>query len=313
MRLDGPEPSIVFLVRLLDVIPQPGAEILVLAAQPHIFRTKHPDVLHRNLGHPKSAPVQFLLFRGQRVETKRRRCSSRRFPFRRRCLDGNLDVECRRRVVQCQRYRILDEDRLQDRSRLRRQSRRSRGHGRRSRNRWRRSRARRRWRCRWRHSRLSRKGRRRECLWSWMRWERGGLLKCGRGRRRLCRRGPRRGWRGGSFDWRAHAGNAHRRRFHLESGARSGLQRSGHESRQNFQRGGQRSRRGLRAQHRRQCIARATAPARRHQVVDGLVQLICGALNLIEIIAQRPRYCLLDAARFCRHTCPVRPFLRPKI
>ena len=68
--MDGLEPAIVFFVSLLNVITQSETQILVLAPEPDILGTQHLDILHRNLGDAIGAPVQFLLFRGQRVEAK---------------------------------------------------------------------------------------------------------------------------------------------------------------------------------------------------------------------------------------------------
>src|SRR5579872_2483054 len=75
MRLNGLESAIVFFVSLFNVITQSETQILVLAAHAHIFRAQHLDVLHGNFGDAESAPVQFLLLRGQHVEIK----SGRRF------------------------------------------------------------------------------------------------------------------------------------------------------------------------------------------------------------------------------------------
>ena len=70
MRLDWLEAAIVFFVGLFNVITQSGTQILVLAPELNIFRAQHSDILHGNFGHAESAPVQFLLFRRQRVEIK---------------------------------------------------------------------------------------------------------------------------------------------------------------------------------------------------------------------------------------------------
>lgn len=116
MRLDGLEPAIVFFVSLLNVIPQSVTQILILAPQPYVFRTQHPDVLHRNLGDPEGAPVQFLLFWWQQVEIKNRR-RFRRFTCRLHLSfllqpGGKIQFKPWRRLVRNRRHRLVQEHRL---------------------------------------------------------------------------------------------------------------------------------------------------------------------------------------------------------
>jgi len=101
MRLDGLEPAIIFFVSLLNVITQSEAQILVLAPEPYVLGTQHPDVLHGNLGDAEGAPVQFLLFWWQQVEIKNGRRFHRgaRLHCRMR-LDGKIQFKIRLRVVQ---------------------------------------------------------------------------------------------------------------------------------------------------------------------------------------------------------------------
>ena len=122
MRLDGLEAAIVFFVGLFNVIPQSETQVLVLAPEPYVFRTQHPDVLHRNLGHAEGAPMQFLLFWWQRVEVKNRRRFPRLAPGlrlnRRTRLGGKIQFKIRRRLVQSYRHRIGQKYRFQSWGRL---------------------------------------------------------------------------------------------------------------------------------------------------------------------------------------------------
>src|SRR3989441_5915540 len=68
MGHDGTEAAVVFPVSFFNFIPQSITEISVFAAQAHLFRTKHFNVLHGNFGHSICAAVQFLLLRREAVE-----------------------------------------------------------------------------------------------------------------------------------------------------------------------------------------------------------------------------------------------------
>src|SRR5712664_50052 len=67
---DGFETAVVFSMSFFNVVFQSYAEIFVLAAQAHLLRTEHFNILHRNLGDPICAAVQFLFFGGEAVDVK---------------------------------------------------------------------------------------------------------------------------------------------------------------------------------------------------------------------------------------------------
>ena len=51
------EAAVVFAMSFLNVVFQSDAEIFVLAAQTHLFRPQHFNILHGNFRHPICAPV----------------------------------------------------------------------------------------------------------------------------------------------------------------------------------------------------------------------------------------------------------------
>jgi hypothetical protein len=57
---DGFEAAVVFSMSFFNVVFQSNAEIFVLAAQPHLLRSEHFNILHRNFRHPICTAVQFL-------------------------------------------------------------------------------------------------------------------------------------------------------------------------------------------------------------------------------------------------------------
>ena len=64
------EAAVVFSMSFFNVVFQSDAEIFVLAAQAHLLRPEHFNILHRNFGNPVRAAVQFLFFGGQAVNVK---------------------------------------------------------------------------------------------------------------------------------------------------------------------------------------------------------------------------------------------------
>src|ERR1700682_6499911 len=64
------EAAVVFSMCFFNVVFQSDAEIFVLAAEAYLLRTEHFNVLHRNLGYPICAAVQFLFLRRKAVDVK---------------------------------------------------------------------------------------------------------------------------------------------------------------------------------------------------------------------------------------------------
>ncbi len=69
------------------------------------------------------------------------------------------------------------------------------------------------------------------------------------------------------------------------------------KSRKDFQGGSNRSRSGLRAQHRRQRVGGLAAGAGGNHVVNGLIQLVSGSLDALQVVANRSRNSLLDGSK----------------
>ncbi len=67
---DGFESPIVFSVSFLNVIPQPDADILVLTAKTNLLRSQHLNILHRNFGNAIRAAVKLLFVGRQTVDIK---------------------------------------------------------------------------------------------------------------------------------------------------------------------------------------------------------------------------------------------------
>ena len=114
-------------------------------------------------------------------------------------------------------------------------------------------------------------------------------------RRRCWRCGLRRHRRWGSLQsgWR-YQRRCDLRNLGLKRRPRAWLQRNRHESRQNFQRGGKRRRGGLRPQHWRQRVGRLAAATGGHDVGHGLMQLIGGTLDALQVVSESSRDQLLD-------------------
>jgi len=98
MGLYSLEPAIVFFMGLLNVVTQSGAQIAILAPSSHVFRAQQLYILHRNLGYPIGAPMQFLLIGGQRSQAKCRLLGFGQLDFK-RWLDRNRLFPLRYRFV----------------------------------------------------------------------------------------------------------------------------------------------------------------------------------------------------------------------
>src|SRR5579885_1984747 len=126
-------------------------------------------------------------------------------------------------------------------------------------------------------------------------------------RRRGCLEGRRRGTRGlglrdgfGRGDERRRGGNE-AGKLCFQRRARADLEGGGNETSQYIQRGRERSRGGLGAEHGRQRVGWLIAAAGGYHVVDGVVQVVGGNLNAFEILAQCARDGLLDSVGFLWH------------
>src|SRR5437762_1457929 len=64
------EAAVVFSMSFFNVVFQSDAEIFVLAAEAYLLWSEHFNVLHRNVGYPVCAAVQFLFFGGETVDVK---------------------------------------------------------------------------------------------------------------------------------------------------------------------------------------------------------------------------------------------------
>ena len=61
------------------------------------------------------------------------------------------------------------------------------------------------------------------------------------------------------------------------------------------------ARRSLRAQHRRQSVGGLAAGAGCNHIIDGLIQLVRGPLDALQVVANRSRNSLLDGSRLLGH------------
>jgi len=111
--------------------------------------------------------------------------------------------------------------------------------------------------------------------------------------------GGRSCWRGGGFGSdAAHSFGD----FLFERAAGAGLEGHGRETCQNFESGGERRGGGLRAKHRGKRVCGLTAGAGSHDVVNGLLKLLAGALNALEVVAESASNGLFNGVGFRCHT-----------
>ncbi len=73
--------------------------------------------------------------------------------------------------------------------------------------------------------------------------------------------------------------------FVFERRARGRIQRQSDEAREDFERGSQSGGAGLSAEHRGQGVGWTAAGAGGDNIIDGLIQLVTGALNAFKIVA----------------------------
>ena len=96
----------------------------------------------------------------------------------------------------------------------------------------------------------------------------------------------------------------------FERATRPGLQGQGCKARKHVESRGKRSGSSLRAKHGRERIGRFAARTGGNQVVDGLMELVAGALDALEVVAQGSGNGLFHGAGFGCHTCSKGRFAR---
>jgi hypothetical protein len=90
--------------------------------------------------------------------------------------------------------------------------------------------------------------------------------------------------------------------FLFEWAARAGLQGHGCEAGKNFESSRERRGSGLGAKHGGKRIGRLAAGAGRDDVVDGLLKLVTGALNALEVVAESASDGLFNSVGFRCHS-----------
>ena len=90
--------------------------------------------------------------------------------------------------------------------------------------------------------------------------------------------------------------------FVFERAAGAGLQGYGRETCENFEGGGERRGGSLGAKHGGKRIGRLAAGAGGDYIVDGLLEILAGALNALEVVAKGASNGLFDSVGFRCHT-----------
>jgi len=88
----------------------------------------------------------------------------------------------------------------------------------------------------------------------------------------------------------------------FERASRAGLEGHGRETCENFESSGERRCGGLGAEHRGKSVGWLAAGAGGDDVVDGLLKLLAGALNALEVVAKSASNGLFDRVGFRCHT-----------
>ena len=96
----------------------------------------------------------------------------------------------------------------------------------------------------------------------------------------------------------------------FERATRPGLQGQGGKTRKNVESRGKRGGGSLCAKHGRERIGGFAARTGGHQVVDGLMELVAGALDALEVVAQGSGDGLFHSAGFRCHACSKGRFAR---